>query len=641
MITDKSESKLAQIETKKRNLNSIYSKLVTGISVTTCLYHLLYAFFHPFFAFNHRVIHWAFMCTMALIIYPFSFRKSAKRRPSIIDIVVITLNLGICLWLVFWSYEILLKAGSYEIMHVILGTILLIIVLEVGRRTLGWSIVAVAIFFLLYALMGPYLPELFAHKGYSLRRLVTYLSLTTEGIFTMPLGVSAQFICLFILYGAILEKSGAGKFFTDIAISATGWMRGGPAKAAIISSCFMGMISGSSVANVTTTGTFTIPLMKRTGYPPHFAGAVEASASTMGQIMPPIMGAGAFIMAEFLGVPYLQVCIFAIIPALLAFFAVFVQVHFKAVSLGIQGIPRNELPSMRMTFIQGWQHIISLIILVALLIFDYSPERAVVWAIFTAIGTSYLKKETRMSLSDIIDSFKRGATGTVEVAAACAIAGIISGTITMSGLGLKFSSLIMDLSMGSIYLALPLTAIACLMLGMGVPTTGAYIIISALAVPALLNLGIMPAAAHLFIFYYATRSDTTPPVALAAYAGAGIAGASPTKTGFTAFWLGMGGYLIPFMFVFGPELMLIGDFPNIIWAILTAVIGIILLSAGLQRYMLIKTNIMEILLFFGAAIMLIKPGIITDGIGLSFGAVGIFSQIIRRRNKLRMQAAGV
>jgi len=635
MSIGKSEVKIPQTEKKKRDLNSIYSKIVTVIAVGTCIYHLYYSLFHPFFAFNHRVIHWALMSTMALIIYPFTAKKTIKPKPSIIDIVILIVNLGICLWLVFGSYEILLKAGSYEPLHVILGTVLLIIVLEVGRRTLGWSIVAVAVFFLLYAFLGPYLPEMFAHKGYSLKRLATYLSLSTEGVFTMPLGVSAQFICLFILYGAILEKSGAGKFFTDISISAFGWMIGGPAKAAVISSCLMGMISGSSVANVTTTGTFTIPLMKKTGYPAHFAGAVEASASTMGQIMPPIMGAGAFIMAEFLGVSYLEICKYAILPALLAFFAVFMQVHFKAASLGIKGIPKDELPSMRLTFIQGWHHIISLVGLVILLTLDFSPERAVFWAIFIEIGSTYLHKENRMSFKDIIEAFKMGGIGTIEVAAACALAGVISGTITMTGLGLKFSSLIMDLSMGKLFLALPLTAIACLVLGMGVPTTGAYIIVSALAVPALLKFGIMPAAAHLFIFYYATRSDTTPPVALAAYAGAGIAGANPTKTGFTAFWLGMGGYLIPFMFVFGPELMLIGTFPKISWTIITAIVGIILLSAGVQRYLLLKANIVEMILLFGAALLLIKPGLLTDSIGFALGVLVLFSQIIRRKNQLK------
>jgi TRAP transporter 4TM/12TM fusion protein len=531
----------------------------------------------------------------------------------------------------FESHKIMQRAGSYQALDVLAGSALILIVLEAGRRSVGWSVPLIAVVFLLYGFLGPYLPDILAHKGYSLKRLSTYIALSTDGIFSIPLGVSAQFIFLFILYGAILRKSGAGKFFTDMAFCLTGWARGGPAKAAVISSCFFGMISGSSVANTVTTGTFTIPLMKKTGYPPHFAGAVEASASTMGQIMPPIMGAGAFIMAEFLGISYFKVCLAAAIPATLSFFAIFMQVHYRAVLLGIQGIPKSELPSMKATIKDGWHHLLSLFLLIYLLARDYSPERAVFWAIGSAIGASYLRKHTRISRQELINGFKEGAVGTVEVAAACAVAGIIIGTITVTGLGLKFSSLIMDLSMGHLLLALPLTAIACLALGMGVPTTASYIIISSLAVPALIHYGVVAIAAHMFIFYYATRADVTPPVALAAYAGAGIAGASPSQTGYTAFWLGMAGYIIPFMFIYGPELMLIGSPLEILWATMTATVGIIFLAAAVQRCMHQEARWYEMLLFFAAALLLIKPGLTTDLLGFSLGGAAYFSQKYRKR----------
>jgi len=624
---------LEKIEVKKRDLRGWVGIFVACLAIGASVYHLFYAYFHPFFALDHRVIHWAFMSSLIFLLYPASPKRSPWGRPSIFDILLVLLGVGLCTWIFLESHQILKRAGSYQALDVLLGSILILMVLEVARRSVGWSVPLIAVVFLLYAFLGPYLPDIFAHKGYSVKRLSTYISLSTDGIFSIPMGVSAQFIFLFILYGAILQKSGAGKFFTDLAFSLTGWARGGPAKAAVISSCFFGMISGSSVANTVTTGTFTIPLMKKTGYPPYFAGAVEASASTMGQIMPPIMGAGAFIMAEFLGIPYYQVCLAAVIPATLSFFAIFMQVHYRAVLLGIKGIPKAELPSLTKTLIDGWHHLLSIFLLIYLLALDYSPERSVFWAIFAAIISSYFRKHTRMSLSQVIAGFVEGAVGTLEVAAACATAGIIIGTITVTGLGLKFSSLIMDLSMGYLLLALPLTAIACLVLGMGIPTTASYIIISSLAVPALIHYGVVAIAAHMFIFYYATRADVTPPVALAAYAGAGIAGANPSKTGYAAFWLGMAGYIIPFMFVYGPELMLFGRPVNIFWATLTATIGIIFLAAAVQRCMYQKTRWYEMLLFFAAALLLIKPGLITDILGFALGGLALASQRLRRNRR--------
>jgi len=632
---EKGRELLEKFEKKTRDLKGGLDHLITCVAIGASLYHLFYAYVHPFFALDHRVIHWGFMSCLIFLLYPFSKRISPKGRPSSFDLLFLLLSIGICLWIFIFSHQILQRAGRYQPLDVLMGTLLVLLILEAGRRTVGWSVPIVAILFLLYALFGPYLPDLLAHKGYSIKRLSTYLSLSTDGIFSIPLGVSAQFIFLYILYGSMLRKSGAGKFFTDLAFSLTGWARGGPAKAAVVSSCFFGMISGSSVANTVTTGTFTIPLMKRTGYPPHFAGAVEASASTMGQIMPPIMGAGAFIMAEFLGLPYFKVCLAAALPATLSFFAIFMQVHYRAVLMGIEGIPKAELPSIKETLIQGWHHLLSIFLLIYLLAQDFSPERAVFWAILATIFCSYLRRETRMSLSEIIAGFKEGATGAVEVAAACATAGIIIGSITVTGLGLKFSSLIIDLSMGYLLFALPLTAIACLALGMGVPTTASYIIISSLAVPALINYGVVAIAAHMFIFYFATRADVTPPVALAAYAGAGIAGANPSKTGYTAFWLGMAGYIIPFMFIYGPELLLIGSPFHILWATLTATVGIIFLAAGVQRCMFLKTTWYESLMFFAGALLLIKPGLTTDLFGFAFGGFALVSQMLRKRKEMK------
>lgn len=624
---------------KKRELQGPMGYGISIIAVSASIYHLLYAYFHPFFALDHRAIHWGFMSTLIFLLYPFSKRISPKQRPSFSDLVFWLISAGICIWIFIYSFDIMNRAGKFLDVDVIIGAILIILVLEAARRSTGWPVPLVAIAFLFYTFFGPYLPEVLVHKGYSLKRTSTYLALSTDGVFGVPIGVSANFIFLFILYGAILQKSGAGKFFTDLAFSITGGTRGGPAKAAVISSCFFGMISGSSVANTVTTGSFTIPLMKKTGYPPHFAGAVEASASTMGQIMPPVMGAAAFLIAEFLGIPYIKVCIAAAIPAVLSFFAIFMQVHFKAVMMGIKGIPRADLPSLKETLINGWHHLISIFLLVYFLLLNFSPERAVFWAILATIACSYMRKHTRMSLRNIFEALKEGAIGSTEVAAACAAAGIIIGSITMTGLGLKFSSLIADLSGGNLLLALPFTMIACLALGMGVPTTAQYIIIAALVAPALIKLGVVAIAAHLFIFYFGTRADITPPVALAAYAGAGIAGSNPMKTGVTAFQLGIAGYIVPFMFIYGPEILTIGPVHKVILATLTATFGVYCLAAGVQNCLFIRTTFYERILLLITSFLLIKPGLTTDLIGIVLFGIVYLSQRLRRKREAMMKEA--
>jgi TRAP transporter 4TM/12TM fusion protein len=623
---------------RKREYKNLPALLITIVAVMTSSYHLLYAYFHPFFALDHRAIHWLFMSVMLFALYPFSKKRSPLKRMSIPDGVLLVISVGICLWIFINSTTILNRAGTFGMMDVVMGTVLVLIVLEAARRAAGLAVPLIAVVFIGYALFGPYLPDVLAHKGYSIQRLCTYLSLSTDGIFGVPIGVSANFILLFILYGALLRKTGAGQFFTDVAFALTGWTRGGPAKAAVVSSTFFGMISGSSVANTVTTGTFTIPLMKRTGYPAHFAGGVEASSSTMGQIMPPIMGAAAFIMAEFLSVPYYKVCIAAAIPATLAFFSTFMQVHFRAVSLGLVGLPRTELPKISAAFASGWHHLFSIFLLIAFLMQDFSPERAVFWAILASIATSFLmcliRKESLRTFGKLIlEGLEEGAIGAVEVAAACAAAGIIIGSITMTGLGIKFSSMIVDASLGKLYLALPFTMIACLFLGMGVPTTAQYVIISALVAPALIQMGVLPMAAHLFILYFGTRADITPPVALAAYAGAGIAHADPWKTGLAAFQLGIAGFIIPFMFVYAPELLFVGSLWKILPALLTATFGVVCLAAAVQRCLLVRTTWYEVMLLLVTAFLLIKPGLQTDLIGATLFLVVFLLQWFRRKRE--------
>ncbi len=605
---------------RKRRLGGKAGILIHVLAVLTSCYHLAYAYGHPFFALDHRALHWMFLSALLFLLYPFSRQRSPRHRASVTDWIFLALSCGICLWIFFQSSAIMKRAGAYEPQDVILGTALVVIVLEAARRSTGSAVPLIALFFIAYALFGPYLPEAVSHRGYSLNRLSTYLSLSTDGIFGVPLGVSANFILLFILYGALLRKTGAGQFFTDIAFALTGWTRGGPAKAAVVSSTFFGMISGSSVANTVTTGSFTIPLMKRTGYPGHFAAGVEASSSTMGQIMPPIMGAAAFIMAEFLGISYFRVCVAAVIPAILAFFSTFMQVHFRAVALGLSGLPRQELPSIRVSLSRGWHHLFSIVLLVAFLMQDYSPERAVFWAILATLASSLLmglmrREPLRALLGRTVEGLAEGAVGAVEVAAACAAAGIIIGSITMTGLGIKFSSLVIDASMGHLALALPFTMLACLFLGMGVPTTAQYVIISSLVAPALVQMGVEAIAAHLFILYFGTRADITPPVALAAYAGAGIAGSDPWKTGLSAFQLGIAGFIIPFMFVFARELLFLGSLHGILLALFSAVLGVTCLAAAVQRCLRVRCTWPETIVLYVVAFLLIQPGLWTDAAG--------------------------
>ena len=610
--------------------------LLSVFAVAASLYHLFYAYAHPFFALDHRVLHWFFMSVLVFALYPLSKKRSPWNRMSILDGVFLIVSAAICIWIFLYSTPIMNRAGTYETLDVVMGSLMVLIVLEAARRSTGLAVTLIAVFFLLYALLGPWLPDFISHKGYSIKRLSTYLALSTDGIFGVPVGVSANFILLFILYGTLLRKTGAGEFFTDVAFALTGRTRGGPAKAAVISSTFFGMISGSSVANTVTTGSFTIPLMKRTGYPAHFAAGVEASASTMGQIMPPVMGAAAFIMAEFLAIPYFKVCVAAFIPAALAFFATFMQVHFRAVSLGLKGLDKSELPGIRGAFARGWHHLFSICALIYFLMEDYSPERAVFWAIAVTVLTSFLMAVVRKeSLKDfgtgILEALRDGAVGSVQVAAACAAAGIIIGSITMTGLGLKFSSLVIDASQGYLFLALPFTMIACLFLGMGVPTTAQYIIITSLVAPALVDMGVLAIAAHLFILYFGTRADITPPVALAAYAGAGIARSDPWKTGLAAFQLGIAGFIIPFMFVYAPELLMIGHWPGIFLAVCTAAFGIVCLAASVQRCLLIRATWPETVALMAAALLLIKPGWITDLTGIALFALAFLSQFLRKK----------
>jgi TRAP transporter 4TM/12TM fusion protein len=455
--------------------------------------------------------------------------------------------------------------------------------------------------------------------------------LTFNGFFGEPMAISATYVFMFVLFGAFLERSGGGGFFMEISKSLVGRFRGGPGLMAVIGSALMGTISGSAVANVATVGVLTIPMMKKVGYEKNYAGAVEAVASTGGQIMPPVMGAGAFIMAEYVGIPYTQVAKHALIPALLYFFAVFLQVYFYARRHELPGIPPGEIHKASTIMKESGYLALPLLIIIGLMVTGTSPMRAGFWGVVSCVACSYLNKKTAMSPRKILEAIQSAANGIIPVAAACACAGIIIAVIRFTGLGLKFSSAITALSQGSLILAMVLTMFSSLVLGMGLPTTASYIIQSALTAPALITMGLMPIQAHLFIFYFACIAVITPPVALAAFTAAPIAEGNAVTVGVKAFLLGLASFIVPYMFAFGPGLLLIGNGLEITQAIITSLIGVACLAVGLSGWLGCNASPLVRVVFFAAALGLMMQGTLSDFAGFACIAVGVLLQFAAAR----------
>ncbi len=607
---------------KYRDLTGKWYYMAAILAVGTALYHIYTAYYGAPFALLFRNIHWMLIGTLIFMYFP-ALKSSPKDRPTIIDLVCILASLVVGMYVILNFDAIAGRAGAPVTTDIVLGMILTVLVLEAGRRTVGWPIVIIAVLFVVYAYFGREMPGILMHRGYSIARIFPFLYLTDAGIFGIPLGVSSRFILLFIIFGAFLEKAGAGLFFRDLSLALTGRHVGGPGKASILFSGFIGSITGSSTANVVTTGTFTIPLMKKLGYKPAFAGGVEADASTGGQILPPVMGAAAFVMAEYIGVPYVTVMIAAIVPALLYFITTFFMVHFRALKENLLPVPGEELPNLLEVVKKGFYYFTPLIILIILLALRYSPSRAVFWALIATVVISWFKEETRMGPREIFEALFSGVQKALEVVAACAVAGIIIGMVTMTGLGLKFSTLIEVLAGGNLFAGLFYTLIASLILGIGVPTTAKYIILATLVAPALVTLGAPLLAAHLFILYFGTDADITPPVGLAAYAAAGISGAHPIQTGIEAFKMGITAYIVPFCFILGPALLLQGPLHEIILACVTAFIACMGLGAAMQGYFVRKMPIWHRPLLFAGSVMLMETTWTWDLIGL-FIVGGIF-----------------
>ena len=618
-------------EAGKRNLTGIWNKFVSAVCICFALFQLYTATFGVMDAALQRAIHLAFGLSLIFLLYP-SRASWSKTSMNWFDVLLAALGACSCMYIVVFYQDLVLRAGMNSQTDFIVSLIGTILVFEAARRTVGLPMIMVALAFLAYAFAGPYIPGILAHRGVGVREMFDHLYFTTEGIFGIPLGVSSTFIYLFILFGAYLEATGLGKFFIDIANAVAGWAAGGPAKVAVLSSGLMGTVSGSSVANVAGTGCFTIPMMKKLGYSPDFAGAVEAAASTGGQLMPPVMGAAAFLMAEFVGVPYITVVKAAVIPALLYYTGVWLGVHYQAKKRGLKGTPRELLPKFKELFLEKGHLAIPLVVIVYLLVTGYTPTRSALAAIGLTLVCACLRKSTRIGFKDVIDGLIAGSKNVLGVLIACATAGIIIGVVTKTGVGLKMATALLDLAGGNLLPAMFFTMITSLVLGMGVPTTANYVITSTIAAPALVQMHVPVLAAHMFAFYFGIVADVTPPVALAAYAGAGISGGNPMKTGVIAAKLAIAAFIVPYIFVLSPEILMInGTAWTITVATITALIGMWGISISMIGYCLRDTNVIQRLMFFFGGLMLIKPGITTDIIGIAILAVAYGWQVMQNK----------
>ena len=619
-------------ESNKREMSGLWGYIINGICVLFAAFQLYTATFGILDAHLQRAIHLAFGFLLIFLLYP--TRKSwSKTKMNPLDVLFAIVGACSAMYIVVNYSELVLRAGMNTETDFIVGLIGTILVFEAARRVVGWPMIIVAFVFLLYAFFGPYVPGIMAHRGVGLEEMFDHLFFTTEGIFGTPMGVSSTFIYLFILFGAYLEATGLGKFFIDLANAIAGWAAGGPAKVAVLSSGLMGTVSGSSVGNVAGTGSFTIPMMKKLGYRPAFAGAVEAAASTGGQLMPPVMGAAAFLMAEFVGVPYFDVVKAAVIPAMLYYIGVWLGVHYEAKKFGLKGTPRDQLPKFKDLFLEKGHLAIPLIVIIYLLVSGYTPMRAALAAIALSIICACLRKSTRISFKQVIQGLIDGSKGVLGVLIACATAGIIIGVVTKTGVGLKVATALLDLAGGKLLPAMFFTMITSLILGMGVPTTANYVITSTIAAPALIQMQVPVLAAHMFAFYFGIVADVTPPVALAAYAGAGIAGANPMRCGVIAAKLAIAAFIVPYIFVLAPELLMINATAfTITYSALTAIIGMWGVSMSMIGFCQNLLNLLQRLAFLVGGICMIIPGTLTDGIGIALIIATFFWQ---KTNKIK------
>lgn len=609
-----------------RTLSGWVRYVFMAIAVVGALYHLYILNFNPIDPWVFRSTHLVFGTVLGLMLYPGWRTKSNKIH--IIDWILIIISIFIGFYIFANLDQIIFRFGvTPTTMDFYVALVGVLLVIELARRTSGWMLPILVFVFIGYVFAGPYLPGILNHAGYSLERFTTYVY-SPDGVFGVTTDVSSKYIILFIIFGAFLQMSGVGQYFINVAFSVAGGLRGGPAKVAIFSSGLMGMVNGTSAGNVVATGSLTIPLMRKTGYDARFAAATEATASAGGQLLPPIMGAGAFLMAEITGIPYSEIILAALIPAILYFVSVYFMVDFQAVKEGMKGLPRSELPSLK--YVLSKIHLfIPIAVLIYLLVSGYSVIFSGTAGIVLSFILSWFNKDTRMGLIKVLQALELGMKDAVQLISIVACAGIVVGVISLTGIGQRFSTMLLSVADTSMFLALVFAMAIAIILGMGMPTTAAYAVAASAVAPGLIKLGFDPLFAHMFIFYYAVISAITPPVALAAFAAAGISGTDPMRTGVKAFQIGLAAFIVPFMFYYSPELLLLSDSTiAIIGATITALIGVYLLSASVQGWFFGKLAAWytRIILIF-AAIMFMLSGLLTDFIAI---AIVVLATIIQK-----------
>ncbi|WP_374722783.1 TRAP transporter permease [Peribacillus tepidiphilus] len=624
-------------EAGMRKLNGIMGWIVFFGLLAFSLFQVYTAIDKPLMAQLQRSIHLGFALALIFLLFPARKKNLKKGKVAWYDIVLSILGVVVGSYWPIMMEDLVMRVGNLTPMDYYVGLVAIVLVLEATRRTVGLPITIIAGLFMIYALYGPYMPGFLAHRGLTLDRLVQTMFFTTEGILGTPLGVSSTFIFVFLLFGAFLVRTGVGEYFNDLSVAIAGKRIGGPAKVAIFSSALQGTISGSSVANVVTSGAFTIPMMKRLGYQKDFAGAVEAAASTGGQLMPPIMGAAAFLMVEFIGggITYWDIAKAAAIPAVLYFAGIWIMTHFEAKRLGLRGLTDEEMPSLK-EVLKKLYLLIPILAIIILLMSDMSVMRAALWSILITVVVSEIRKESRIGIRGFIDALVDGARTALSVAAATACAGIIVGVVTKTGLGLKmanglitFAGTLVSGADAKLIMTLIFTMIASLILGMGSPTTANYVITSTIAAPAIILMGVPDLSAHLFVFYFGIIADITPPVALAAFAAAGVSGGEPIRTGVISAKLAIAAFIIPYVFVLSPEMLLIdATIPEIIWVVFTSFTGMVAIGAGMIGYWFRKLFWYERAAGIIAGLLLIYPESISDMVGLGLFATLLVLQFV-------------
>ena len=623
---------------KKRELTGFWKKYVYVLGIIAVLFHFYVLVIHPISYWRLYLMHILFGMLLVYAIY-----KPGKKFKDTVpwyDVLLMLAGIGTVIYCITAERGMAYRMGSNPTTADLIAIgIILLLLLEGTRRIYGMILPTVAIVFLLYCHFGRYFSGGLGHSGYSWKKTISYM-LGYEAVFGSPMNASATMVFLFMVFGAFLTFSGAGPFFIDLAMSLAGSKRGGPAKVAVISSALFGTVSGNSVANVVSTGAFTIPLMRSVGYKPKFAAAVEATASSGGQIMPPILGSAAFIMAELIGAPYSEIMLASIIPALLYFFTVFLMVDIEAAKNNLTGVSKEDLPK-RKYVLQNLYMLLPLVVLtIVMTVLNQSAIRAASWGILSCIIV-YIIKNRKFSLKEILDAMADGAKSACGMICACGTAGIVVGVLNMTGAGIKFASFVVEVANGHLLVALILTMIASLILGMGLPTSASYIICAAVAAPALIDMGLTAIQAHMFVFYFACISAITPPVAMAAYAGATISGSKPMEVGFTACKLGICAFIVPFMFCYAPTLLWKGAAGDIIVTIITALIGATMLSYGLQRYagcFSLPLGIIPACILIASALLMIIPGTVTDLIGIA-GACVVLVPLFLKKRCMKKQAS--